>query len=238
MIRDDQGNLYGTASGDNGGYGNGAVYQITSTGTLKLLYQFTGGADGLCPYSTLVRDSSGNLYGTTYRGGTFGYGTVYEVTPAGTESVLYSFTGGADGSNPVGELVRDAGGNLYGTTTGGGTVYGTVFKLSSDGTETVLHSFNVTDGYYPATGLLRDQRGNLYGTTIFGGKYNKGTIYKVEKNGKESVLYSFTGQADGGSPDGALIRDKAGNLYGTTTSGGAFNSECLSGCGVVYKLTP
>ncbi len=122
------------------------------------------------------------------RGGASGYGTVFEVTPDGTETVLHSFTGGTDGSYPAAGLLRDAKGNLYGTTTGGGSDgYGTVFRVTMTGTETVLHSFTGSDGYYPIAGLVKDANGNLYGTTEFGGSHGSGTVFKVTRTGTETL---------------------------------------------------
>jgi uncharacterized repeat protein (TIGR03803 family) len=236
MIRDEQGNLYGTAWGYNGGYGNGAVYELTSAGVLKVLYEFSGGADGLAPYGGLVRDNAGNLYGTTTRGGTFGFGTVFEVTPQGAETVLYSFRGGTDGQDPLGTLLRDGEGNLYDTTALGGNSYGTVFRVSKSGAEIILHKFTQADGEEPIAGLIRDSKGNLYGTTEFGGSFSRGVIFELTKGSNETVLYNFTGGADGGDPVAALNLDKNGNLYGTNDQGGSPN--CILGCGVVFKLTP
>jgi len=152
---------------------------------------------------------------------------------AQTFTVLHSFTGGTDGASPQGGLVRDKAGNLYGTTaSGGASGNGVVFKLDTTGTETVLHSFTGPDGTLPYAGLVGDKAGNLYGTTAFGGTLGDGTVFKVDTTGTETVLHSFTG-ADGGEPLwAALVRDKAGNLYGTTYGNGTF------GYGVVFKLTP
>lgn len=129
----------------------------------------------------MVLDGQGNIFGTTDNGGTAGYGAVFKVDSSGNETVLYSFTGLADGSNPVGGLVLDAQGNLYGTTYGGGAYrYGTVFELSATGNETVLHSFgSEKDGRYPYAGLTLDTQGNLYGTTTHGGAHAKGTVFKL-----------------------------------------------------------
>jgi uncharacterized repeat protein (TIGR03803 family) len=183
----------------------------------------------------LVRDKAGNLYGTTYTDGAFGYGTVYKVDKTGKETVLYSFTGtGGDGAGPYeAGLIFDAAGNLYGTTTSGGTASaGTVFKVDPTGKETVLLSFNGTDGATPQGGtLLRDNAGNLYGTASYGGAYGNGTLFKLDPTGKETVLYSFgTGYFDGTVPSGRVVRDKAGNLYGTTYFGGGY------GEGTVFKV--
>jgi uncharacterized repeat protein (TIGR03803 family) len=161
---------------------------------------------------------------------------------AQTYTVLYAFTGKADGNGPFGGLVRDSAGNLYGTTIGGGDgLYpnGTVFKLSSRGKLTPLHGFAAdrTEGVWPFAGLVRDSIGNLYGMTADGGTLGQGTIFKVSKKSKFSVLHSFSGNADGGSPFGTLILDRAGNLYGTTPYGG--KPRCPvgpGGCGVAFKL--
>ncbi len=223
VIRDSSGNFYGvtyTGGADN----RGVVYKIGASGTEKILHTFTGGADGGTPYGQLLRDSSGNLYGTTEAGGNYGAGTVFEITAAGEETVLYHFTGGDDGSGPEGGLVRDAAGNFYGTTAygGGGNCFsgcGVVFKLTPAGVETVLSAFNGTAGAYPRGTLSRDAAGNLYGITNGGGPDSAGTVFKVTAAGVESVLYPFTGHADGGSPYGLLL-DSSGNLYGTTATGG------------------
>src|SRR5947207_615815 len=152
---------------------------------------------------------------------------------AQTFTVLYSFTGGADGSSPQAGLVRDKRGNLYGTTVQGGSSAncflgcGVVFKLDASGNETVLHSFTDSpDGSGPASVLLRDKAGNLYGTTSSGGSaFGPGTVFKVEASGGEIVLYSFAGPPDGANPvHTGLVIDKAGNLYGTTRSGDSFDN--------------
>jgi uncharacterized repeat protein (TIGR03803 family) len=144
--------------------------------------------------------------------------------------VLYSFTGGTDGAGPLsrGGLVRDASGNLYGTTyqggdlsCGGGYGCGVIFKVDPHGNETVLHSFTYSEGIYPIGGLVRDRAGNLYGTTSIYGPGNNGTVFKLDTSGNLTVLYAFTGGSDGGFPEPTLTRDAAGNLYGTTASGGS-----------------
>ena len=203
--------------------------------TFNDLYNFTGASDGGEPYAGVVRNSAGNLYGTTYLGGSSSDGVVFEVSATGTETVLYSFTGSPDGQYPFAPVIRDKAGNLYGATLeGGASGYGTVFKVTKKGTESVLYSFaGTTDGCYPYGGLVQDKAGNLYGTTAECGTSGQGTVFKVSKAGKETVLHSFAG----GSSDGAypfyttLLRDKTGNLYGVTEEGGA------SSYGVVYKLS-
>jgi len=225
----------------------------------KTLYKFKQGADGELPWAGLIFDQSGDLFGTTAFGGAnscsphAGCGTVFKLAPNGngtwTESVLYSFAGGNDGVEPLAGLVFDSAGNLYGTTLDGGpNGVGVVFRLTAntDGTwtESVLYSFcslsNCGDGFTPIGGLILDQTGNLYGTTAQGGTNNAGTVFKLtpHQGGSwtESVLYSFTGNSNGADPQGALIFDQAGNLYGTAIGGGI--TSCRGGCGVIFELTP
>jgi uncharacterized repeat protein (TIGR03803 family) len=242
LIRDAQGNLYGT-TGACGAYGFGTVYEITNQDTATVLYSFTGGADGGQPIAGLVRDTEGNLYGTTNEGGAtgcfgLGCGTVYQVTPAGVETVLHAFTG-PDGENPVAPPVRDAKGNLYGTTgQAGASCCGTIFKITPSDTETTLFSFDYTDGSGPGPNrLVPDGEGNFYGTTSVGGASGDGTIYELTKEGAEIVLYSFTGAADGSAPYGGVIRDAKGNLYGTTFQGAGVGCND-DGCGTIFVLTP
>lgn len=255
LILDTQGNLYGTTTG-GGTYSNGTVFKANKTGKEKVLYSFTGtGGDGARPYSALVRDAQGNFYGTTAFGGNpgcslggeTGCGVVYKLSATGKEKVLYSFTGtGGDGEFPYAGLVRDAQGNLYGTTYDGGDFgcnptygCGTVFKVDTTRKETVLYSFTATggDGLGPNAGLLRDGQGNLYGTTVSGGTAF-GTVFKLDLSSTETVLHTFTGSTgkDGAAPYAGLVRDKLGNLYGTTVSGGT--GSCTGGCGTVFKLDP
>jgi uncharacterized repeat protein (TIGR03803 family) len=244
LIMDSAGNLYGTTSagGPNistgGPDGDGTVFEVRTSGTQGVLYFFAGSpTDGLRPYAGLVMDSAGNLYGTTEAGGANLDGTVFKLSPTGTETVLYSFGAVPDGSGPFAGLIMDGAGNLYGTTFAGGAASGgTVFKLSPTGAESVLYSFKggSTDGDGPRAGLLVDSAGNLYGTTEFGGSSNDGTVFKLSTAGTETILYSFKGgTSDGANPTyGALIMDSAGNLYGTTSAGGSSND------GTVFKLSP
>jgi uncharacterized repeat protein (TIGR03803 family) len=209
--------------------------QSAQAQTFKVLHNFTGSPDGGYPYGGLVRDASGNLYGTTETGGANGAGTVFKVDKSGKETVLYSFQGGSDGANPFAGVIRDAQGNLYGTTANGGpSGAGTVFKVSKAGKETVLYSFlGGSDGCYPFGGLLRDSAGDLYGTTEVCGAFGVGTVFEVSKTGKETILHSFAGgEKDGEYPSfTTLIMDAKGVLYGVTEEGGAIN------LGTVYKLT-
>ena len=180
---------------------------------------FTGGADGKYPNDGLISDAEGNLYGTTGMGGTFGQGVVFKITPAGVETMLYSFTGGADGGEPWGRLVRDSQGNFYGTTYADGGLqlsFGVVFKLSPSGVETVLHSFTGgSDGGHPNGDLIADAQENLYGTTPAIPRSTHGTVFKVSPQGVLTVLHSFLGP-DGFSPRSGVIMDTGGNFYGTT----------------------
>jgi uncharacterized repeat protein (TIGR03803 family) len=247
LLLDKKGNFYGTTY-DDGANGYGTVFELGPNGTEAVLYSFCsleGCADGASPWADLVMDKNSNLYGTTSEGGKYGGGTVFELSPSGTEIVLYNFcsqSGCADGEDPTAGLVLDKKGNLYGTTYfGGANRRGTVFEISPNGTETVLHSFanDETDGAYPLAGLLRDKLGNLYGTTQSGGANGHfhafGTVFKLSPNGTETVLYSFCSQPgcmDGSDPVAGLVMDKLGNLYGTTLDGGANDA------GTVFKVTP
>ena len=247
LIRDSNGNLYGTAGG--GAHGVGIVFMLDPAGKETILYSFTGAADGAEPYSGVVRDAAGNLYGTALSGGTFnracsfGCGVVYKLDASGNETTLYSFTGGADGGSPYSSVVLDSEGNLYGTASYSGTAdAGVVYKLDPAGNETVLYTFTGgADGGRPYAGVVFDSAGNLYGTANEGGAARAGVVYKVDTAGDETVLYSFTGKNDGANPYAGVVRDAAGSLYGT--AGGGSSTACSnpfmgSGCGVVYKLDP
>jgi uncharacterized repeat protein (TIGR03803 family) len=200
--------------------------------TEVVLHSFSGPPKGANPYAGLVRDISGNFYGTAPTGGDYNQGVVYELSTSGRVTVLYSFTGDADGGAPHAAVILDSAGNLYGTTTTGGSAnLGVAYELDAAGNETVLHSFaGGTDGATPSSGLTMDASGNLYGTTSSGGSGNSGTVYKLTATGLGTVLYSFTNGADGGEPTGGVVLDPKGNLFGTTGYGGA---ELF---GVVYKL--
>lgn len=264
VIQDAEGNLYGTTP-SGGANGEGTVFKLDSTGHITILYSFcsvSGCTDGAYPEAGLIADAEGNLYGTTEGGGDgsadtcknqsiVGCGTVFKVDTAGIETVLYSFcssTDCADGSLPVAGLVRDAAGNLYGTTQNGGNsnaiciglTCGTVFKVDSKGQYSVLYKFcsvsGCTDGATPLAGMTLDAAGNLYGTTIGGGNSHHaacenfdsvtdgcGTVFKVDSAGHYSVLYRFcsvAGCTDGTNPMAGLIEDDEGNLYGTANQGG------------------
>jgi uncharacterized repeat protein (TIGR03803 family) len=235
LLRDSAGNMYGVTV-EGGTSGLGAVFMLDNTGKETILHSFAGGADGKYPYiyGSLVRDSAGSFYGTTLAGGSSNQGIVFKLDTTGKETVLHNFTGGADGGYPYAGVFLDSKGNIYGTTyLGGASGQGTVFKLSTTGKEKVLYSFTGgADGGSPSARLIWDTKGNLCGTTYYGGASNAGVLFKLDTKGKETVLHSFDYSNDGGYPTARLIRDAAGNFYGTTSAGGASNH------GTVFKLTP
>ncbi len=257
LVRDAAGNIFGTTgeggSGKCQNVGCGTVFKMNKAGKEVWLYSFKG-AGGEAPVAGLLRDSAGNLYGTTGYGGVntkacsdnFPHicGVVFKLDPTGKkETVLHKFTNNPDGDVPESLLIEDSAGNLYGTTLWGGTSgYGSVFKTSANHSETILHSFagppdGGGDGAYVYTGVIRDSAGNLYGVTDAGGEYGGGTVFKLDSAGEETLLYSFACGADGCGPDSVLLADDAGNLYGTTEEGG--NDQCGGyGCGVVFELSP
>ena len=225
-----EGNFYGTTY-FGGIFGNGAVFELSPNGSggwnETVLYSFTGGADGQYPdLSYVIFDGLGNLYTTASYGGTHGDGVAFELSPVGTswtETVLYNFAGGTDGATPLGGLIVDPVGNLYGTTYGNG---GTVFELSPSvggWTEQVIYSLD------DVAGLTMDAAGNIFGASV-------STVFDLSPNGKggwtPTVLHTFTGSPkDGSNAYGTPVLDKAGNVYGTTFYGGAKNN------GTVYKLS-
>jgi uncharacterized repeat protein (TIGR03803 family) len=257
LIFDAVGNLYGTTS-LCGAHNYGSVFELTPTAgggwAERTLHSFNdNGTDGYdLRAGSLALDAAGNLYGTTFGGGTYGYGTVFELkhNPAGgwSEQILHSFNdNGTDGYNhylPNG-VVLDASGNLYGTTDAGGTsdFYGVVFELSRNAAggwgEKILHNFtdNGTDGLNPSGGLIWGASGKLYGITEDGGAYYIGTVFEMTPTPTggwaESVPYTFNGNGTNSFfPNGGLALDSSGNLYGTTNGGGAYDS------GTVFEITP
>jgi len=255
LVADAAGNLYGEGGG--GAHGFGAIFKLTRTsGGWKesVVFAFPGGEEGNGPAGNLVRDATGNLYGTTIGGGNTrlchgsGCGTVFELSPSSDgkwkETVLYRFGGcKTDGCRPYGGVIFDMSGNLYGTTSGGvgPKGAGTVFMLSptSNGwSEAILHSFtNGDDGAQPSSGLVLDSVGNLFGVTQYqGGSDGCGTVFEVSPTSggewQEKSIHVFSGGDDGRYPNGPLILDKAGNLYGTTFYGGTSN------LGVAFELRP
>jgi uncharacterized repeat protein (TIGR03803 family) len=273
LLFDSAGNIYGTtfSGGINSnctlnGTGCGTVFQLTPNQSGKWnkssLYSFQNGADGANPNGSMVFDSAGNLYGTTYIGGegiAYGCGTVFKLAPGSggwSESVAYTFCslrGDADGSFPNPGMVQDGSGNLYGTTLSGGLQLGGVaFELTPGNgglTTNVLFSFCLvgncgSNGSNPVAGLVFDAAGNLYGTTTQGGNYNHscggfpggcGVVFQLKHDShdtwSQNVIYAFQGP-EGAQPGAKLTFDKQGNLYGTTSTDGAF------GFGTTFKLTP
>jgi uncharacterized repeat protein (TIGR03803 family) len=250
LLRDGQGNLYGTTlvGGDsncNPPYGCGVVFKIDTAGHETALHRFTGENDGIQPQGTLIRDGQGNLYGTTVGGFPGAGGTVFKIDSTGNETVLHAFTGPPDGSTPLEGLVRDAQGNLYGSTELGGNGKscgsfgcGIVYKISAKGEYKILYNFSGgEDGSEAGDTLVLDSEGNLYGMTGLGGvltcnpPYGCGVIFKIDPTGAETVLYRFANETSNGyDPISGVIRDASGNLYGTTYRGGA------NGMGTVFKL--
>jgi uncharacterized repeat protein (TIGR03803 family) len=310
LLLDAQGNLYGTTV-EGGGSNRGIIFKLDSTGHLTTLYSFTGGSDGGLPIGGVIADAAGNLYGVTsldgdpicscgtvyklqtdgtltvlhaFKGGTdgaqnegqpelgvidvegnlygsasfggvsgcdgtLGCGVVYKVTPAGEETVLYAFTAQADGAFPQ-NLIRDSTGNIYGET--GGSYQagngGTIFKMDASGNLTTLFTFpEGTYGTSPRWGLVRRVDGAFFGVTQFGGSTTNcstssagcGIVFAVDAQGKEFVLHSFAAQSanDGQEPSGGLI-NLGDTLYGSTFYGGIKNSSCTFGCGITYGVAP
>lgn len=200
--------------------------------TYTVLYSFTGEADGGQPGSGVIQDPAGNLYGTTFTGGgictthAYSCGAVFKLSETGKETVLHGFTGGADGRGPIAGLIGDKAGNLYGTN------QAVVFEVSKNSTFTVLAGLPG----WGIGGVIRDAAGNFYGTTFNGGASGYGTVFELDAAGTLNVLYSFTGGSDGGNPYAGLIRDAAGNLYGTAEFGGAPTADQPNGNGVVFEL--
>jgi uncharacterized repeat protein (TIGR03803 family) len=240
-------------------YGCGTLFKLTTSGKYIVLHSFDAPpGDGILPEAGVIVGSNGTLYGTTVYGGTGtvgseGDGTVYEFAN-NQETVLYSFADGTDGGLPsAGLLLRD--GVLYGTAQFGGTGpcvttfgggCGTVFKVDKNGEHTLYEFQDGSDGASPAASLISDAAGNLYGTTVLGGDLNCnlspgnppgcGVAFKLTPTGQETVLHSFTGSTDGAWPSNALVRDAAGNLYGTAYYGGTLSCNSGLGCGTIFKI--
>ncbi len=246
LVQAGDGNFYGTA--DFGGttnaiyynttllgYGNGTVFQLTTNGTVTVPAVF-GNTNGAHPSGGLVPGQDGNFYGTTTWGGqgisgTFpGYGTVFKMTPDGTLTNIYSFTGSGDGGFIYAGLVQGSDGYLYGVAFSGGSLgYGTLFKVSTNGSYVPLHTFSYFDSGSPYGGMTEGSDGNFYGTT-YGAYAGFGSIFSVTPDGAFTNLFFFN-STDGSQPDGVLLQGPDGNFYGTTSQGGA------NGLGTVFQLS-
>jgi uncharacterized repeat protein (TIGR03803 family) len=268
LVFDAAGNLYGsTALGGTGlcdrGQGCGLIFElspVSGSWVETVLYNFTGGSDGAAPSGNLVFDSAGNLYGTTGSGGYLpcgtgqGCGTVFKLSPASggwTESVVYAFRDGIDGGFPLGGVIADAAGNLYGTASKGGALNiedcgcGVVFSLAHTSattwTKSVIHRFTGgADGSHPSGGLTLDAKGNLYGTSEEGGTHSFGTVFRLSPphvGGRAFFLLHTFAFTDGSMPGSSLAIDAVGNLFGTTVEGGNAPHGGI-GFGVVFKLSP
>jgi len=240
VIVDSAGNIYGTTayggSSQNcnqGGLGCGTVFKLSPSGKETILHRFGGKGDGSLPVGTLLQGSDGGFFGTTYNGpGPNGFsGVFFSLSRSGKEEILHTFAGG-EGTNPLTGVIRDKQGNFFGVTYLGGAPrwYGTAYKLDPSGrTETVLHRFVCSTGCSPTGELVRDTEGNLYGTAEETVPKDSGTVFKLDKTGKQSILYRFPPDGSKGKLPFGVIRDQAGNLYGTTLAGGG----C---CGTVFEL--
>jgi uncharacterized repeat protein (TIGR03803 family) len=245
VVFDKNGNLYGTTR-NGGAYWQGTVYELTTNGgiwTEKVLYSFAGSPDGASPLSGPVFDQAGNLYGTTSAGGANGWGTLYQLSPSGSgwiETILDSFQNGSAGLTPTAGVIFDPSGNLYGATqTGGSGGGGTLFELSplwgGSWNLSTLYGFLGPALGGPFRSVAMDAAGNLYGTTAGDGTHLWGSVFKMTPSNGGWIytsLHDFTGGADGGTPYGGLVFGAGGNLYGTTSIGGAY------GDGVVFEITP
>lgn len=268
VIQGNDGNFYGATS-YGGAYGQGTVFRVTPAGVETVLYSFSGctfhnascgfagSLDGAIPAAGLIQGADGNFYGTTSSGGAYNVGTVFRVTPAGVEKVLYSFSGcttygcgiagSTDGANPVTGLLLGNNGNFYGATSGLGS--GTVFEITPAGIETVIYSFGSdTLNVSNPNSLILASDGNFYGTAGGGAYFNSlgsgGTVFKLTPTGVGTLLHSFSGGGSvAGSADGAfpnsLIEGADGNFYGTTSAGGGYDEEIGTGAGgTIFKITP
>lgn len=222
----------------------------TQAQTFTVLHSFTGGADGSQPAAGLIQDARGALYGTTYQGGNEGFGVAFRLTDSQfgwVETYLAEFAQDANGASPVARLTSGPNAVLYGTTARGGNLpcisgnggCGTVFRLNpaASSSHSAIYQFSGPDGDFPISEVTFDRNGNIFGTTVQGGTLDEGTVFELVRSGNgwtNSVLYNFEDETAGDEPVGGLIVDSAGNIYGTTISGG--DIVCL--CGVVFELSP
>ncbi|MGO9528785.1 MAG: choice-of-anchor tandem repeat GloVer-containing protein [Verrucomicrobiia bacterium] len=240
LVQGNDGNFYGTTQyGGTNGSGWGTVFRVSPSGSYTNLYSFgTFYNDGYTPEAGLVQGSDGNFFGTTLGGGLNVYGTVFQISPSGSYTNLYSFAGPPnDGFNPYAGIVEGSDSNFYGTTAfGGPNAGGTVFRISPGGTYTSLYSFveSPNEGHFPFAGLAQGSDSNFYGTTELGGTTNCdcGTIFKITSAGTLTTLYSFSSGTDGALPEAGLVQGSDDNFYGTTSAGGTY------GTGTVFRISP
>ena len=222
------------------------MFKITAEGKLITLHRFAS-TDGAIPYAGLIQAINGDLYGTTYAGGSNcvssgGCGTVFKITTAGKLRTLHSFCSQAncaDGEYPYAGMVQGTDENFYGTTfLGGANGSGTVFKMSPSGTLTTLHSFDLADGENPAAALIQATDGDFYGTTAFGGANGYGTLFKITPTGDLTTLHNFD-NVDGAVPLAGLVQATSGSFYGTTSAGGNINNCGMYNdiCGTVFRIS-
>lgn len=242
---DSAGNIYGTNVQGGTDVYCGTAFELSNQGWQpSILWNFGEGHDGCQPWAGLILDRLGNLYGTTVSGGQYGYGTIFELYRSGSgwqETILYNFQGRLDGGSPYRGVIMDAAGNLYGGAgTGGAFRSGTIFELTPSGSGwnfQVLYALPPRSGG-PFANVVMDNAGNLYGTTTGGGKYEQGAVFKLTHSANGwtySDLHDFD-EIHGADPEGGVVFDESGNLYGTTTLGGL--DQCEYGCGVIFELTP
>jgi uncharacterized repeat protein (TIGR03803 family) len=239
MAMDKAGNLYGVTV-EGGAYGLGTAFKITPTGTESVLWSFGNGTDGASPTRGVVLDKQGDVYGTAIAGGTYGMGTVFEITPAGAETTLWNFGANPDDQPTPQGLILAKNGNIYGmglgVSQGPHLKYGDVWELTPSGAETVLYSFDplhTKDGDWPTAAPVMDKKGNLFSTCHSGlSKSTAGTVFELKPSGKEKVLRDFDAPVDGSSLYGGIALDDAGNIYGASYDGGTNNG------GTVYELSP
>jgi uncharacterized repeat protein (TIGR03803 family) len=240
LVFDAGGNLYGATALP---LGEGSIFKLAADGSQTVLYYFAGGAEGSGPAGVII-DRKGNLWGTTCCGG-IGCGVIFEIKPNKSgygEKLIHVFEGSpGDGCSSGGALLRGSRRKFYGTTVGGGKDNdGTVFEIATDGTEQLIHSFNINHGgYFPVAGPIKGPDGALYGADVHGGSKAAGTIFEIAPDNSETTLYTFKGSPhDGAEPQGGVIGDQSGNLYGTLRSGGVAGCAANEGCGALFKLAP
>jgi uncharacterized repeat protein (TIGR03803 family) len=237
LMQASNGNLYGTTSA-GGANGDGTIFQITTGGTLTTMHNFNrfNPTDGSQPYAGLIQATDGNLYGTTYRGGSHNVGTVYRITTTGTMKTLHDLDYQPDGALPYAGLVQATNGAFYGTASNGGGEFGTAFIATAFGQYIPIYTFiNSFIGANPVAGLVQASNGNLYGAAASGGSDGCGALFEMTLSGAYTMVHDFTGD-DGCSPQATLFQGSDGNLYGTASAGGAGGQG--HNYGTAFKITP